>query len=80
MTDSLVYIAWFRGGLRVVDIANPSVPEEVGYFIPTPAEGTPTVQSNDVFVDDKGRIFLLDRFKGLDILEYTGPAGASGPT
>jgi hypothetical protein len=78
MRDSLVYVAWFRGGLRVVDIANPSVPEEVGYFIPTPAEGTDTVQSNDVFVDDKGRIFLLDRFKGLDILEYTGPAGVKG--
>ena len=81
MRDSLVYIAWFRGGLRGGDIADPSLPEEVGYFIPTPAEGTPTVQSNDVFVDDAGRIFLLDRFKGLDILEYTGPAaGATGPT
>ncbi len=79
MRDSLVYVAWFRGGLRVVDIADPSAPEEVGYFIPTPAEGTATVQANDVFVDDKGRIFLLDRFKGLDILEYTGPKGAKGP-
>jgi len=79
MRDSLVYVAWFRGGLRVVDIANPSAPEEVGYYIPTPAAGTETVQSNDVFVDHKGRIFLLDRFKGLDILEYTGPEGAKGP-
>lgn len=81
MRDSLVHIAWFRGGLRVVDIADPAQPEEVGYFIPPPPEGIPTVQSNDVFVDDKGRIFLLDRFKGLDILEYTGPqAGATGPS
>ncbi len=79
MRGSLVYVAWFRGGLRVVDIADPSAPEEVGYFIPTPAEGTATVQANDVFVDDKGRIFLLDRFKGLDILEYTGPPGAKAP-
>ena len=79
MRGSLVYVAWFRGGLRVVDIADPSAPEEVGYFIPTPAEGTETVQANDVFVDDKGRIFLLDRFKGLDILEYTGPPGAKAP-
>lgn len=75
MRDSLVYIAWFRGGLRIVDIADPSNPVEVGYFIPQPAEGMGTVQSNDVFVDDKNRIYLIDRFKGLEILEYTGPAG-----
>ncbi len=75
MRDSLVYIAWFRGGLRIVDIADPTGPVEVGYFIPRPADGTQTVQSNDVYVDEKGRIFLIDRFKGLEILEYTGPVG-----
>ena len=79
MTDSLVYIAWFRGGLRVVDIADPLKPEEVGYFIPQPMPGTETVQSNDVYVDEAGRIFLIDRFKGLEILKYTGPAGQKAP-
>jgi hypothetical protein len=47
----------------------------VGYFIPTPGKGQKTVQSNDVFVDDAGLIYLLDRLNGLDILEYSGPAG-----
>jgi hypothetical protein len=75
MTDSLVYVAWFRGGLRIVDIRDPSQPEEVGYFIPAPGKEAPTVQSNDVFVDPRGRIYLLDRFEGLEILEYTGPPG-----
>ncbi len=74
MTGSLVYVAWFRGGLRIVDIADPEKPEEAGYFIPTPGAGQKTVQSNDVFVDDRGLIYLLDRLNGLDILEYTGPA------
>jgi hypothetical protein len=73
MTDSLVYLAWFRGGLQVVDIANPSKPEPVGSFIPSLFDGQKTVQSNDVFVDDRGLIYLLDRVRGLDILEYTGP-------
>ena len=32
--------------------------------------------SNDVFVDVRGLIYLLDRNRGLDILEYFGPPGA----
>lgn len=79
MTDSLVYVAWFRGGLRIVDIRDPARPVEVGYFIPKPGKGAPTVQSNDVFVDGRGRIYLLDRFAGLEILEYTGPPGQQAP-
>ncbi len=75
MTDSLIYVVWFRGGLRIVDIADPEAPEEVGWFIPAPGAGEETVQSNDVFVDEAGRIFLIDRLNGLDILEYTGPPG-----
>jgi hypothetical protein len=75
MTDSLVYVTWFRGGLRIVDIADPAKPKEVGYFIPDPGRNQKTVQSNDVFVDAQGLIYLVDRLNGLDILEYTGPAG-----
>ncbi len=78
MRDSLVYLTWFRGGLRIVDLADPSIPVEVGYYIPAPAPGAATVQSNDVYMDEDGIIFLMDRFVGLDILEYTGPAGVKG--
>jgi len=39
MKDTLVYCAWFAGGLRVVDVADPTAPEEVGYYIPEPAAG-----------------------------------------
>ena len=41
------------------------------FFIPTPGKGETTVQSNDVFVDERGYIFLLDRLRGLDILQFT---------
>ena len=37
--DTLVYCAWFAGGLRIVDVADPLAPQEVGYFIPEPARG-----------------------------------------
>jgi hypothetical protein len=79
MSGSLVYVAWFRGGLRIVDIADPTAPQTAGYYIPTPGRGQPTVMSNDVFVDGRGLIYLLDRLRGLDILEYTGTPGAARP-
>ena len=72
--DSLVYCAWFAGGLRIVDIADPGRPLEAGFYIPEPAAGTDYPQSNDVDVDARGLIYLLDRNRGLDILEY-GPHG-----
>jgi len=69
MSDSLVYCAWFSGGLRVVDVADPRAPREVAWFIPEPCGGHPSPQSNDVETDGRGLIYLADRNRGLDILE-----------
>ena len=71
MADTLVYASWFSGGLRIVDIADPATPREVGHFIPEPAAGQQSPQSNDVDTDARGLIYLLDRNQGLDILEYS---------
>ncbi len=71
--DTLVYCAWFAGGLRIVDIADPTAPQEVGHFIPQPAAGKVAPQSNDVDVDDRGLVYLADRYAGLDILEFNRP-------
>ncbi len=68
--DTLVYCAWFAGGLRIVDIADPSAPREVGHYIPEPAAGKACPQSNDVDVDERGLIYLGDRYNGFDILEF----------
>jgi len=72
MSDTLVHVTWFSGGLRIVDVADPLLPREVGHFIPEPGGGFGSPQSNDVDVDKRGLIYLLDRNHGLDILEYTG--------
>lgn len=72
MASTLVYATWFSGGLRIVDIADPLLPVERGFFIPEPAQGAPTPMSNDVDVDGRGLIYLLDRVNGLDILEFDG--------
>jgi hypothetical protein len=71
MKDTLVYCAWFAGGLRIVDIADPAAPREVGHFIPEPTEGKPCPQTNDVDVDDRGLIYIVDRWVGFDILEFS---------
>ena len=70
LSDTLVHASWFSGGLRIVDIADPAAPREVGHYIPEPAAGQSSPQSNDVDVDARGLIYLLDRNQGLDVLEY----------
>ncbi len=69
---TIVYCTWFAGGLRIVDVADPFTPAEVGSFIPAPRAGFDAPQSNDVCVDDRGLIYLLDRNAGFDILEFQG--------
>ena len=67
---TMVFCTWFAGGLRAVDVANPLSPREAGFYIPLPAEGRAAPQTNDVFVDDKYLIYAIDRYAGLDILEF----------
>ena len=69
---TLIFATWFNGGLRVVDVADPYAPKEVGHFMPAPVDGHASPQSNDVFATDNGIIFLADRFNGFDILEWQG--------
>jgi hypothetical protein len=71
MDGTLVYCAWFAGGLRIVDIADPLAPREAGWFIPEPASGKVAPQTNDVDVDARGLIYIVDRYAGFDILELT---------
>jgi len=64
-----VPVAWFAHGLRIVDIADPHAPREVAHFLPAVPSGHKRVSSNDVFVDDRGLIYLIDRQRGMHILE-----------
>ena len=72
MAGTLVFAVWFSGGLRIVDVADPSRPFEVGYFIPEPVGGRPAPQSNDVVLDQDGLIYMVDRYVGFDVLEFNG--------
>jgi len=68
---SEIPVTWFAHGLRVVDIANPHAPREVAHFVPDVPAGSERVCSNDVCFDSRGLIYLIDRGRGLSILERT---------
>ena len=72
MTGTLIYAVWFSGGLRIIDVADPLSPREIGHFIPEPAGGRSAPQSNDVALDDRGLIYIVDRWVGFDVLEFNG--------
>jgi hypothetical protein len=72
MTGTLVHAVWFSAGLRIIDVADPMAPREVGYFIPEPVGGRPAPQSNDVMLDARGLIYMVDRHVGFDVLEFNG--------
>jgi hypothetical protein len=72
VADDILYCTWFSGGLRMLDIKDPTAPTEIGWYIPEPASGQASPQSNDVFVDSRGLVYVIDRNVGLDILEPVG--------
>jgi hypothetical protein len=62
-------VAWFAQGLRFIDFSNPMALRETAYYLPDPPAGTRRVSSNDVFQDDRGLVYLIDRLGGLSIIE-----------
>jgi hypothetical protein len=69
--DDLIFVAWFSHGLQVIDLSRPANPAIVGSYLPEMrSEFGPL--SNDVFADENNkRVYLLDRVRGLEIIEYT---------
>ena len=58
--------------MRAYDISNPYQPKEVGTFVPKAPALAPrgTIQLNDVFVDERGIVYTVDRHVGgLYVLE-----------
>jgi hypothetical protein len=62
-------VAWFAGGIRMLDLSDPTAPREVGSYVPAPRGGAAAPQTNDVDVDHRGLVHAIDRMWGYDILE-----------
>ena len=71
-SDNLIFATLFNAGVRVYDTSDAFHPEEVAYFVPDIPEGAPSNGINDVYVDENGIMYVVDRLKGgLYILELT---------
>ena len=68
--DNVVFLAWFSGGVRAVDISDPYRPREVAAYVPPAGRGRPAAQTNDIFVDRRGFVYAIDRYEGLSVLEF----------
>jgi hypothetical protein len=76
-TDKVAYFAWYSGGLRVVDITDPSNPQELGHYIDQRGNNFWGVALAE---DRHGDRLILesDRDFGLFIFRYTGPLPDGG--
>ena len=65
-SDNIIVSACFNAGIRVYDISNQFQPREIAYFVPGAPALSPkgAIQMNDVFVDDRGIVYAVDRFSG----------------
>jgi len=76
VSESFVVGTFFAGGVRLYDVRDADHPTEIAYYIPEAPPDSPAgaIQLNDVYVDERGLIYTVDRFRGgLYILQYTGP-------
>jgi hypothetical protein len=73
-SETIVVGTFFNGGVRAYDVSDPFRPTEVAYHVPAAPRGSRAgaIQINDVFVDDRGIVFAVDRLVGgLYVLEMT---------
>jgi hypothetical protein len=87
--DRILFIAHFNAGVRAIDVRDPFQPKEIAYYIPAITDKTDkrcvgqgadehckvAIQTNNVEVDDRGYIYIVDRANtGMHILQLTGAA------
>ena len=73
-SDTVVVGTFFNGGVRAFDLSDPFRPREVAAYVPEtpPGSRAGAIQINDVFVEDRGIVYAVDRLiGGLYVLEMT---------
>ena len=73
----LTFTSYFNAGVRAWDITDPQGAVEAGFYVPAAPNGT--YMTNNVEVDNRGCIIIVDRIgNGMDILKLTGKAQKFG--
>ena len=85
----ILFVTFFNAGVRALDVRDPFNPKEIAHFIPATTEKTDkrcigegtsqrckvAIQTNNVEVDDRGYIYIVDRANtGMHILALAGTA------
>jgi hypothetical protein len=84
LTRDVALITWHSGGFQVVDISDPALPAQAGWFSPTPLASVATEDPalsrgpNKVVmwsypVVSDGLVYVIDIRNGLYVLRYDGP-------
>ncbi len=66
ISERYVVGTFFNAGVRVFDLADPFQPREAAFFVPPAPRKSPkkAIQINDVFVDERGVVYAVDRMIG----------------
>lgn len=67
ISNHLLVVPWYAGGVDVVDVTDPGMPHEVASYDP---KGSIAYSSQ--FDDETGRVFVTDLQRGLTILDLNG--------
>jgi hypothetical protein len=88
---NIMFISWNNAGIRAIDISDPGMPFELGFFFPPPAAlVSPTgmtaagdqwnLSLNNPPTLKDGVFFIRDRVNGVYSFEYVGPRADEVPT
>jgi hypothetical protein len=66
VSETVIVGTFFNGGVRAFDISDSFRPREIAWAVPPAPRKSPAkaIQLNDVFVDDRGVLYTVDRLVG----------------
>ena len=75
---NLLLMAYYTGGLKVLDVSTPSNPQEIGWYDTYPESNLNNWNGCwGVYMFPSGKIIASDRTRGLFVLRYTPPQNAA---